>query len=127
MSNCSTCFEDYLSNCEDHIQVNALLEPATEYKWVITDRLNNQYEGLATTESDGFFAISLADLPDGFINKFAGQFKLEIFESTNECRKVNFLAAKYYDCITFDVTGGTNSKPNLGCEFNCIGDIIVVY
>ena len=114
---CNNSFYDYISNCTTAIRVNALLTPATPYQWVITDKFTNEYSGEAITNADGFFDIEISALPDGFFTPFAGEYKLEVFE--DNCRKVDFKIAKFYDEIIFSVSAGTREKDNLGCDFTC--------
>lgn len=116
--NCET-FHDYVVQCGTTLQVNALLEPATQYKWVITNRIDKQYEGFATSNGSGFIAIPIADLPDGLLNQYGGEFKLEIYNPSDLCRPINFKMARFYDAICFEVKAGTNEKNNLGCDFDC--------
>lgn len=114
---CKNAFYDFISNCNTDIRVNALLLPATAYTWVITDKFDKQYSGEIITDGDGFFTIAVADLPNGFLNEFAGTFKLEIFEDI--CKKTDFKMAQFYDSIEFGAKAGTRVKDNLGCDFNC--------
>lgn len=112
---CSNCFTDYLSNCETEVNVFAQLEPLTEYTWIITDKFDKKYSGTVTTDADGFFDIDVADLPDGFLTQYSGDFTLEVQDST--CKPVKFKMASEYTCINFTVKGGTFTKSNLGCDF----------
>lgn len=117
---CSNIFTDYVSNCQNAIAVNAVLEPVTEYKWVITDKFNKEYSGVVTTDADGHFEIPVEDLPAGLLTQYSGEFKLTIWTNTGiygdiQCSKVPIPIAKYYDAIQFEVKGGTNEKSNIGC------------
>lgn len=117
---CSTVFSDYISNCQDAITVNAVLDPSTEYKWVITDKFNKEYSGVVTTDTDGHFVIPVEDLPDGLLTQYSGEFSLSIWTNTGiygdiQCDQVKIPIAKYYDSILFEVKGGTNQKSNIGC------------
>lgn len=112
---CSTCFNDYISNCGDTITVNAQLTPATDYTWIITDKFDRKYSGEFTTDADGFWSIATSALPDGFLNNYAGDFKLEVQDG--DCKPVKFKVASEYTCIDFSVKGGTFVKDSLGCEF----------
>lgn len=120
MSCASSVFSDYVSNCQDKITVNAVLDPTTEYKWVIRDKFNKEYSGEVTTDADGHFEIPVDELPDGLLNQWGGEFILELWTNTGiygdiQCSKVPIPIAKYYDSITFHVKGGTNEKSNIGC------------
>lgn len=112
---CNEFFEDYISNCNDNIEVNAAFDPLTLLKWVLTAPNGNEYYGEATTEADGQLLIPVADLPAGLLNQYAGMFKLQFFDTPYQCRKVNFVIGKQYDAIAFIIKAGNNQKPNLGC------------
>lgn len=114
---CTTAFHDIILKCPESLKVKALLEVGAEYTWVITDKFGNQYQGTFASDTDGFFEIPIADLPDGLLTEWSGEFSLRIFPLDNTCNFVRFLAAKYYDEILFHVEGGTRVKDNLGCEF----------
>jgi hypothetical protein len=113
-------FKDFVSNCQDSITVYTVLEPLTEYKWVITDKFNKSYSNQAFTDSDGHFEIPTNELPAGLLNSYGGEFKLEVFAieglyGETQCQQIKIPIAKYYDSIHFEVRGGTNEKSNLGC------------
>ncbi len=116
--NCET-FYDYVVQCGTTLQVNALLEPATQYKWVIKNRFDKEYEGFVTSDGNGFLDIPVASLPDGLLNQYGGDFRIELFNPSDLCRPINFKMAKFYDAICFNVKPGTNEKNNLGCDFDC--------
>lgn len=118
MASCEV-FHDYIVQCSTELQVNALLAPATQYKWVIIGRFG-EYSGYQTTDGNGFFAIPVADLPDGLLTSYSGEFTLRILDATDECRQHSFKAAKYYDEICFIVKPGIREKNNLGCAFDCV-------
>lgn len=115
---CQNAFYDFLCNCNDAIKVNALLEPAKPYIWVITDKFDREYTGEEISDGDGFLTIPVASLPDGFLTEFSGDFKLEIM--VDDCQKIDFKLASFYDRIIFNVKGGPRVKNNLGCDFTCI-------
>ncbi|MBA3830093.1 MAG: hypothetical protein H0X33_14220 [Taibaiella sp.] len=112
-------FYDFIVQCSTEIQVNALLAPATQYKWIISGRFG-EYSGYATTDGNGFFSIPIIDLPDGLLTSYSGTFTLRVMNAVDECRQVQFKAAKYYDEICFEVKNGTREKANLGCSFECV-------
>jgi hypothetical protein len=117
MSNCSCCFFDTLAKCQDEIVVNIQLPVYGEYRWVITDKFGNKYEGAFLYNDDGQVVIPVADLPEGLLTQYSGKFTLQIVEAgTQACAPVQFLAAGKYDCIEFEITGGDYQKNNLGCE-----------
>lgn len=112
-------FSDYIVQCTDELQVNALLAPATQYKWVIVDKFDNESSGFSTTDGNGFFVISIIDLPEGLLTKYSGEFTLKVFSATDDCKQVSFKCAKYYDEICLHVRAGNRVKNNLGCSFEC--------
>src|SRR5690349_17535069 len=119
MENCTCCFTDTLAKCEDTIQVNAMLQPSTAYRWVITDKFQNKYQGNITTDVNGFFEIDVEDLPSGLLNQYNGTLSLQVFAGLGACSPEKFKIAGVHDCIQFEISGGTFEKNNLGCDFNC--------
>ncbi len=115
---CCNCFTDFLVKCTDQINIFAQLEPSTPYKWRITDKFSNIYDGDMTTDTDGFWNIPVADLPAGFLTPYSGDFKLEVLSPT--FMPVSFKIAQEYDCINFSIKGGTAIKANIGLEFSCV-------
>jgi|GEM_PF-4310492 len=109
-------FRDYLGICNSTVKVYALLNPATEYQWVIKDKFDHEYSGVAISDGDGFLSIPVADLPDGLLTNYSGQFTLTLYYLS---RKINFKMADLYDEICFDVAAGTRVKNNLGVDFDC--------
>ena len=120
MTPCSCCFTDTLAKCETTIQVNAMLEPESWYRWVITDKFGNMHEGEVQTDGNGFFSIPVADLPAGLLTQYSGSFKLQVFQLYAACAAEKFKVAGIFDCIEFSITGGTFTKNNLGCDFDCM-------
>lgn len=121
MSSCNTCFEDTLAKCNDTIRVYAQL-PAlplySSYRWVITDKFRNKYEGSFTPDPDGFFDIPVDELPEGLLTQYSGSFSLQVYG--DGCKPVSFKIAGEYDCATFDIQGGTFVKDTIGCAFTCV-------
>lgn len=117
MPECCTCFTDYLAKCNTEITVYAQLSPLTEYTWVITDKFSKKYQGVFTTDSDGFWTIPVDELPSGLLTEYSGLFSLEVMDSG--CKPVKFKIAQEYSCIDFVVKGGTYEKDTLGCDFSC--------
>lgn len=118
---CQNSIYDYLVSCEDAIKIYALLQPATTYNWVITDKFGKQYSGLALTDANGFPSIAVDDLPPGLLTPFSGEFSLR-FQDADTCKWVDFKAAKVYDEIRFEVKGGSRVKDELLCSFECSTD-----
>jgi len=98
--------------------VYAQLSPLTSYTWIITDKFDNEYTGELITDADGFWSIPVDELPPGLLTEFSGVFKLQVIDSG--CKPIKFKVAGEYDCIQFEVKGGTREKNNLGCNFDCI-------
>lgn len=116
MDNCSCCFIDTLAKCETEIVVNIILPVYGHYRWVITDKFGNKYQGEFQTNASGGLTIPVADLPAGLLTQYSGEMKLQIFPAgTESCAPEQFLAAGKYDCIGFSITGGNFEKNNLGC------------
>jgi hypothetical protein len=112
---CACCFSDFIAKCNLQLQVFAQLTPLTDYRWIITDRRDKKFEGDFTTDADGFWTIPVDQLPPGLLTEYSGLFTLEVQDSG--CMPVKFKVAQEYDCIEFEVKGGTYEKDNLGCEF----------
>lgn len=116
MDNCSCCFTDTLARCETEIVVNIQLPVYGEYRWVITDKFGNKYQGDITPNEAGGFSIPVADLPAGLLTQYSGDMKLQVFpQGTEACAPEQFHVAGKYDCISFNITGGNFEKNNLGC------------
>lgn len=117
MPECCTCFTDYIAKCNTELTVYAQLSPLTEYTWIITDKFSKKYQGLFTTDADGFWTIPVDELPSGLLTEYSGLFTLEVQDSG--CKPVKFKLAQEYSCIDFVVKGGTYEKNTLGCDFSC--------
>jgi hypothetical protein len=117
MACCTTCFTDFIAKCNLELQVYAQLAPLSDYKWIITDKFSNKYEGQFTTDSNGFWTIPVDELPPGLLTQYSGLFTLEVQDTG--CKPVKFKIAQEYDCIDFVVKGGTLEKNTLGCNFSC--------
>lgn len=115
--NCNNCFQDYLAKCNLNIQVYAQLSPLSDYRWIITDKFGNKYQGEFTTDADGFWQILVADLPSGMLTQYSGDFTLQVQDPG--CKPVKFKAAQEYDCLNFHIKGGNYEKDTLGCNFSC--------
>lgn len=118
---CETCFPDYIAKCNDAIRVYAQLPALAayqNYRWVITDKFQNKYEGAFVVDENGFWEIDVDDLPEGLLTEYSGSFRLQVYDQS--CAPVKFKVAKDYDCINFEIKGGTFVKENLGCEFTCV-------
>lgn len=117
---CSTCFEDFIAKCNEQIRVYAQLPalPVYEnYKWVISDKFGHKYEGGFVVDSNGFWEIQVDELPEGLLTQHSGSFNLEVYDGS--CKPVKFKIAQEYDCLEFEVKGGTFVKDYIGCSFDC--------
>lgn len=115
MTYCQTCFTDYIGRCPEGIQVYARLEPNSpylQYKWVITDKFDNAYQGYFQTDEQGYWLIPNEDLPDGLLSEWAGDFKLQVFDEDDT--PVRFYICQEFECISFYVKKGTLVKDTLG-------------
>jgi hypothetical protein len=118
--NCDTCFPDFVAKCNEAIRVFAQLPALAayeSYKWVITDKFDKKYEGPFVVDENGFWEIPVEDLPEGLLTEYSGNFSLEVYDDT--CKPVKFKIAQEYDCIKFNVKGGTFEKDYIGCSFSC--------
>src|SRR5688572_3329995 len=114
MNSCNCCFTDFLAKCEDEIVINTTLTPATDYRWVITDKFDNKYEGEVTSGESGELTIPIEDLPAGLLTQYSGDFTLHIYDA-DSCGPIKFKLTGEYDCVNFNVKGGTFIKDNIGC------------
>lgn len=119
MENCNCCFNDFLAKCETEVVINTNLTAFASYRWVITDKFGNKYEGDATAGAEGGLTIPVAELPSGMLTQYSGEFTLQIYDST--CGPIKFYLTGEYDCVTFNIVGGTFVKNEIGCENTCIG------
>lgn len=115
--NCNSCFQDYLAKCNLAIQVYAQLSPLSDYRWIISDKFGNKYQGEFTTDADGFWTIPVDELPSGLLTQYSGEFTLQVQDAG--CKPVKFKVAAEYDCINFHIKGGNYEKDTLGCDFSC--------
>lgn len=114
---CNTCFEDYVCKCipyEDVITINTYL-PAGTYSFIVTDKTGNKYSGVATRTAEGTIEIAVSLFPDGFFTEFSGNFDLQLFNDESCNRPLNIPLVKQYDCINFNIIGGTIEKNTIGC------------
>lgn len=117
---CETCFPDFLVKCNETINVYAQLPALAlyeSYRWVITDKFDHKYEGSFVVDENGFWEIDVDDLPAGLLTQYSGNFRLQVYGA--DCKPVKFKVAQEYDCITFDIKGGSFVKDTLGCSFSC--------
>jgi hypothetical protein len=92
--------------CTPQIILRAGLLPNTNYYWSIkSERTNNLFQKLVTSNSSGDVIIDMDDLPDGLIHQYAGLFELKIKEGTNYLNTIKMLLlgieepSIYFHCI----------------------------
>ena len=116
---CTRCYQDYISCGNETIIVAGTLAADTAYKWVLTTATGAKYSADVTTDANGNFTITVADLPNGLLNPYAGEFTLEILDNTAyQCGPALWNDSAYcdaYSCISFDVRNGEHVKNSLGC------------
>jgi hypothetical protein len=95
--------------CGPQIILRAGLLANTAYYWTIkSERTNNLYQKLVTSNSSGDVIIDMVDLPDGLIHQYAGLFELKIKEGTNYLNTIKMLllgreeTSIYFHCIRID-------------------------
>lgn len=115
MNSCECCFTDFLAKCETEIVINTNLTPGNTYRWVISDKFGHLYEGTADAEDDGSLIIPIEDVPAGIFTQYSSDFNLQIY-SENSCSPIKFKLTGEYDCVTFNIHGGTFVKNWIGCE-----------
>lgn len=114
MNNCDCCFNDFLAKCEEEIVINTNLTTGDSYRWVITNKFGNKYEGTAIAGADGELTIPVEDLPPGMFTQYSSDFTLHLF-GADSCSPIKFKLTGEYDCVTFNIHGGTFEKNNIGC------------
>lgn len=118
MALCTTCYKDWISCGNETLFVAAILAPDTAYIWYLENK-GAIYSGEVTTNADGMFTITVADLPEALLNPYAGTFTLTV--KANDaylCSTVTWNDSAYcdsYTCIEFEVVNGTAVKNTLGC------------
>jgi len=119
---CTPCYKDHISCGNDTIMVLGTLTADTEYKWILSNKGAN-YSGIATTDANGNFTIDVADLPNGLLNPYAGEFNLQVVTADDYCIQSTWNNSAYcipYTCISFEVVNGTDVKNTLGCPCDLI-------
>lgn len=114
---CQLTFTDYLGNCAyGAFYIVAPLTAGETYYWRITDKFGNMYTGSSISDGE-HLPIDIDVLPEGLLNKYAGQFLVEVFSDVNYIKRVPLLMARYYDGVVFDVQNTTQNKDFLGEQF----------
>lgn len=114
MNNCDCCFNDFLAKCETEIVINTNLTAGDSYRWVITNKFGNKYEGTAIAGEDGELTIPVEDLPAGMFTQYSADFLLHLYAGES-CTPIKFKLTGEYDCVNFNIHGGTFIKNNIGC------------
>lgn len=107
----SCCEVFTVSFCTEVIRVNTYLPPSSVVNWSITGQFEISYEGISIVDEDGSFEIDKADLPEGLLSPFGGDFVLRIRYLDGEFMKV--LLARYYHSISFYVTACNPDEPKM--------------
>lgn len=108
--NCDTCYELTFEDCAAITVAPSNLTPGNNYRLFIVDKFQKRYNQIVTIAGDGSFTIDVAQLPNGFFNKYAGKF--EIFLSTTDTGTDYdvplVFATISYNCILaeFNITAG---------------------
>lgn len=111
-------YSDFIAGYPDSVQVNVILEPATQYVWELTDGFGNVYTQVFTTDDDGAGIIDMAELPAGFTNPYQANLKIRVKENSHDCEYVPLKFIMAFDCISLAFKGGTIEKDWIGCEFD---------
>lgn len=118
MATCTPCFKDYISCGNTEILVVGTLESNAEYVWILNNK-GAKYSGEVTTDNNGNFVITVADLPEGLLNPYAGDFTLTVqANDAYQCNSSTWNDSAYcdsYTCISFEVVNGDHVKNTLGC------------
>lgn len=101
---CTNCFEALIQSCSDVI-IKAALPANYPVYWRINKASGNKiYQKLVNAASNGDITIAKADLPDGFLNSYAGPFNIELRDGNNYLNNIAvFFDGVQYTCIQFDV------------------------
>jgi hypothetical protein len=103
--NCPTCLKVALPSCPPQIVVNGGLEVNSRYRWEITDKFENIYNGVTDTDATGLLQINIqddVDIPKGLFNSFSGVFILKVYSflSQFEVDPASFTVGDIvYDCV----------------------------
>jgi hypothetical protein len=114
---CKTCFEDYICKCVPYDEVIVIRTNVDEgiYTFIITDSSGRKFTGPATRTGSGSLEIAIADLPEGLLTEFSGDFSIQIFNEEACNTPVALPLVKEYDCISLSIVGGTIEKNTIGC------------
>lgn len=78
LSGCETCYEAAIDSCAETINLDAGLEPSSDYIVTIKDKFNSLFKLAVTSGVDGKVDIDTTELPAGLLNPFAGTFILTV-------------------------------------------------
>lgn len=107
---CDTCFIQSVVWCDDAFSFTAGLTPATTYKAVITNYLNQDYYQDVLTDGGGDFEIDPDGFPDGFFNPYSGIYTL-VVKNVSGVQQDITISGSIYPCISFDVISETEANP----------------
>lgn len=118
---CTTCYPMRLGDCPDTLDFAIAVAANTEYAYELCDSQGNIYEGETTTNGSGNVSISTSDVPfdayPGLFNKWAGSFKLTLFDSEGDAVPFT-VAGVEYTCIAFSFRE-TVELDNCNNEITC--------
>jgi len=119
---CTTSFRDYVYQCPQTITINTLNLPIdTEYTVLVKSEMFGAVAIPGETNADGQLVIDLIDLPVGFINQYAGEFSISVYNETEvdadleTCTPVRLLIGKYFDDVVIHAKHGDAIKSVIGC------------
>lgn len=116
---CKKFFDDWVCNCGAYAEtVLTILTtlPAGTYVAVFSDKFEAKRIATATADVDGTLEIDLTELPEGYLNQYAGDFELELFEDDTLCERIPIPIRATYDTIALTVKGGNTGKMTIGCQ-----------
>lgn len=114
---CNSCFNAVLSNCLTGFTLAGGFAPGDSYKWVITDQFGKRYSAIVVADANGALTIDADDLPDGFLNPFAGEFLLNVYDAAGV--PADIAICQVYNCVKVKITknnGDTISTKIGNCE-----------
>lgn len=115
---CKKEFEDWVCAClygPSELTILTTLA-AGDYVAVFQNHTADKYTAPAVADADGNLVIQLEDLPEGYINRYAGAIVMELFTDETLCDKVDIPVRATYDRIWIDIKGGNSGKMTIGCQ-----------
>lgn len=113
---CGKSFSDFIIGSPETVQINALLEPSTDYLWEAVDSFGNIYHQAFTTDSNGIGTFDMDTLPDGFANASQAPLKLRIKQDAFDCDYIPLvMVQKFFEASISFRSGNTAVKDWVGC------------